>query len=189
MGTIWKISEIILGHIWLFLAGTLKPSKGISIHSKTRILGPIKIFMLRGRQKLESFNNKQNVFKERARRVSLSFHNPLQLRKQPAFTSPLSARLFQPPNGRQGLRLATFFLPTDRGTAWARHAMHNLSSNLCNLRKTCSLRLFLRNAWRSREERIFSHCACCVPSKYTPYIHLTICCRAKVTEVGCEIRP
>ena len=119
----------------------------------------------------------------------LSFHNPLQLRKQPAFTSPLSARLFQPPNGRQGLRLATFFLPTDRGTAWARHAMHNLSSNLCNLRKTCSLRLFLRNAWRSREEGIFSHCACCVPSKYTPYIHLTICCRAKVTEVGCEIRP
>ena len=101
MGTIWKISEIILGHIWLFLAGTLKPSKGIPIHSKTKILGPIKIFMLRGRQKLESFNNNQNVFKERARRVSLSFHNPLQHRKQPAFTSPLSARLFQPPNARQ----------------------------------------------------------------------------------------
>ena len=93
------------------------------------------------------------MFSKREREESLlSFHNPLQLRKQPAFTSPLSARLFQPPNGRQGLRLATFFLPTDRGTAWARHAMHNLSSNLCNLRKTCSLRLFLRNAWRSREE-------------------------------------
>ena len=107
--------------------------------------------MLRGRQKLKSFNNKQNVFKERAR----SFHNPLQLRKQPAFTSPLSARLFQPPNGRQRLRLATSFF-ADRGTAWARHAMHNLSSNLCNLRKTCSLPLFLRNAWRSREEGIFS---------------------------------
>ena len=137
-------------------------------------LGSDKIFMLRGRQKLESFNNKQNVFKERAR----SFHNPLQLRKQPAFTSPLSARLFQPPNGRQRLRLATSFF-ADRGTAWARHAMHNLSSNLCNLRKTCSMRLFLRNAWRSREEGIFSHWACCVPSKYTPCIHsLPICCRA-----------
>ena len=98
----------------MFLAGALKPSKGIPIRSNTKILGLIKIFMLRGRQKLESFNNKQNVFKEREREKSLlRFHNPLQLRKQPAFTSPLSSRLFQPPNGRQRLRLATFFLPTE----------------------------------------------------------------------------
>ena len=97
-----------------FFLGLWKPSKGIPIRSNTKILGPIKIFMLRGRQKLECFNNKQNVFKEREREKSLlRFHNPLQLRKQPAFTSPLSARLFQPPNGRQRLRLATFFLPTE----------------------------------------------------------------------------